>query len=77
MKTINVKEKDGVEYIFNPRYVKSVKIVHSEYNNDWCIVLNLDRSNDSVAGSTYTILCNSEKERDEKMVEIREALESI
>ena len=40
MKTIKVTEKDGTVRIFNPIHITDAKLVVSEYNKEWCIVLN-------------------------------------
>jgi hypothetical protein len=77
MKLIHTKETSGAEHYFNPMYIKSVKIVHSEYNQDWCIVLNLDGHKDNTIDSTYTILCETKEIRDKKLAEIIAAMESI
>lgn len=73
MKLIHTKEKDNTERYFNPIHVKNVKVVKSEYNQQWCIVLNLD----GVTETNYTILCISQEDLDKKLEEILEAMESI
>ena len=73
MKTIKVTDSDGVQRIFNPMYVTDVKLVASEYNKDWCIILNLSKSSDSV----YTILHSSREEAEREFEYIQECLESV
>ena len=73
MKTIKVTEKDGSVRIFNPMHVTDVKLVASEYNKDWCIILNLSKSSDSV----YTILHSSREEAEREFEYIQECLESV
>ena len=73
MKTIKVTDSDGIQRIFNPMYVTDVKLVASEYNKDWCIILNLSKSSDSV----YTILHSSREEAEREFEYIQECLESI
>ena len=74
MKTIKVTEKDGTVRIFNPMHVADVKLVVSEYNKEWCIVLNL---NYKVSSSSYTILHSSKEEAERDFEYINECLESI
>ena len=59
MKTIKVTEKDGTVRIFNPIHITDVKLVVSEYNKEWCIVLNL---NSVFRTAPYTILHSSKEE---------------
>ena len=73
MKTIKLTDSDGVQRIFNPMYVTDVKLVASEYNKDWCIILNLSKSSDSV----YTILHSSREEAEREFEYIQECLESV
>ena len=73
MKTIRVTQKDGTVRIFNPMHITDVKLVASEYNKDWCIILNLSKSSDSV----YTILHSSREEAEREFEYIQECLESI
>lgn len=73
MKTIKVTDSDGIQRIFNPMYVTDVKLVASEYNKDWCIILNLSKSSDSV----YTILHSSREEAEREFEYIQECLESV
>ena len=73
MKLINCKEENGdVKYI-NPMYVKTVKGTHSEYNNDWCIVIEID----SESSPIHTILFKSQEEYEKNFAEIINSLESI
>ncbi len=74
MKTIKVTEKDGTVRIFNPMHVTDVKLVVSEYNKEWCIVLNL---NYKASSSSYTILHSSKEEAERDFEYINECLESI
>ena len=73
MKTIKVIQKDGTVRIFNPMHITDVKLVASEYNKDWCIILNLSKSSDSV----YTILHSSREEAEREFEYIQECLESV
>ena len=73
MKTIKVTDSDGIQRIFNPMYVTDVKLVASEYNKEWCIILNLSKSSDSV----YTILHSSREEAEREFEYIQECLESV
>ena len=73
MKTIRVTQRDGTVRIFNPMHITDVKLVASEYNKDWCIILNLSKSSDSV----YTILHSSREEAEREFEYIQECLESI
>ena len=71
MKTFKVTESDGTVRIFNPRYITDVKLVVSDYNKDWCVVIFIPKR------EVYTILCNTKEEALEKMDEINSCLESI
>lgn len=73
MKTIKVIQKDGTVRIFNPMHITDVKLVASEYNKDWCIILNLSKSSDSI----YTILYTSREEAERGFEYIQECLESV
>ena len=73
MKTIKVTQKDGTVRIFNPMHMTDVKLVASEYNKDWCIVISLSKSSDS----TYTILHASREEAEKEFEYIQECLESV
>ena len=73
MKTIKVTDSDGIQRIFNPMYITDVKLVASEYNKDWCIILNLSKSSDSV----YTILHSSREEAEREFEYSQECLESV
>ena len=73
MKTIRVTQRDGTVRIFNPMHITDVKLVASEYNKDWCIILNLSKSSDSM----YTILHSSREEAEREFEYINECLESI
>ena len=75
MKIFKFTETDGTQRIFNPMYITDVKLVASEYNKDWCIVIFI---NDRATGdSTYTMLFYSKEEAQKKLDEISECLESI
>ena len=74
MKTTKVTEKDGTVRIFNPIHITDVKLVISEYNKDWCIVLHL---NSNYNGSIYTISHSSKEEAERDFEHINECLESI
>ena len=74
MKTIRVTQRDGTIRIFNPMHITDVKLVASEYNKDWCIILNLNsKSSDSI----YTILHTSREEAEREFEYIQECLESV
>ena len=73
MKTIKVAQKDGYVRILNPMYITDVKLVASEYNKDWCIILNLSKASDSM----YTILHSSREEAEREFEYIQECLESV
>lgn len=72
MKLIKNIDPDGSEITINPKYVIDVKVVHSKYNNDWCIDIN-------IFGWTkpYTILCATKEECDVKHYEILSCMESV
>ena len=74
MKTIKVTEEDGTVRIFNPIHITDAKLVASEYNKDWCIVLHL---NSNYNGSIYTIPFHSKEEAEKEFEYINECLESI
>lgn len=74
MKTIKVTEEDGTVRIFNPMYITDVKLVASEYNKDWCIILNLNSKSSS---SSYTILHSSKEEAEREFEYINDCLGSI
>lgn len=71
MKLINVNDRDGDTYIINPIHVEEVKVTRSSHNNDWCIVISVGENR------THTILCHSESEKDNHLLEINAAMESI
>lgn len=73
MKTIKVTEDDGTVRIFNPIHITDVKLVISEYNKEWCIVLKLDDR----SATYYTILHSSKEEAEKDFEHINECLESI
>ena len=74
METIKVTEKDGTVRIFNPMHITDAKLVASEYNKDWCIVLHL---NSNYNGSIYTIPFPSKEAAEKEFEYINECLESI
>ena len=74
MKTIRVNKEDGSVRIFNPMHITDVKLVISEYNKDWCIVLY---ENSEHNGSVYTIPFHSKEEAEKEFEYINECLESI
>ena len=73
MKTIRVNKEDGSVRIFNPIHITSVYLVTSEYNKDWCIVLNTSKPNTS----PYTIPFHSKEEAEKEFEYINACLESI
>ena len=77
MKLIYIKEKDGSDVFLNPMYVKKVRCVKSDYNDDWCIGIRMTADSDHLTDNTHTILCATEHEKDMKLAEIKEAMESI
>ena len=72
MKTIKVTEKDGSVRIFNPIHITDAKLVVSEDNKEWCIVLNYKSG-----ALPYTILHSSKEEAEKDFEYIKECLESI
>ena len=75
MKLIKCKEENGDIRMFNPHYVKEVRMVKSDYENDFCIVLLLDRQSSET--SVYTMLFHNEEEATRKLNYVRECMESI
>lgn len=75
MKLIKCKEENGDIHMFNPHYVKEVRMVKSDYENDFCIVLLLDRQSSET--SVYTMLFHNEEEATRKLNYVRECMESI
>ena len=73
MITIKITEKDGTVRIFNPIHITDAKFVVSEYNKDWCIVLNIDKP----STLPYTIPFHSKEEAERELEYINECLESI
>ena len=73
MKTIRVNKEDGSVRIFNPIHITDAKLVVSEYNKDWCIVLNIDKP----STLPYTIPFYSKEEAEREFEYINECLESI
>lgn len=73
METIKITEKGGTVSIFNPMYITDVKLVLSEYNKDWCIVLNIDKP----STLPYTIPFHSKEEAEKEFEYINACLESI
>ena len=73
MITIKITEKDGTVRIFNPINITDAKLVVSEYNKDWCIVLNIDKP----STLPYTIPFYSKEEAAREFEYINECLESI
>ena len=73
MKTIRVNKKDGTVRIFIPIHITDAKLVVSEYNKDWCIVLNIDKPNTL----PYTIPFHSKEEAEKEFEYINVCLESI
>ena len=73
MITIKITEKDGTVRIFNPMHITDAKLVASEYNKDWCIVLNIDKP----STLPYTIPFCSKEEAEKEFEYINECLESI
>ena len=70
MKLIYVKSTDGTEHYINPIHVDEVKVVKSDLSKDWCIAISSN-------GKIHTILCKTQKETNEKLAEIKSAMESI
>ena len=73
MITIKITEKDGTVRIFNPIHITDAKLVVSEYNKDWCIVLNIDKP----STLPCTIPFYSKEEAEREFEYINECLESI
>ena len=36
MKTIKVKDSNGVTHNYNPKYIKDIQEVENHHNNEWC-----------------------------------------
>lgn len=76
MKTIRITDKEEsinnfqVKRIINPMYVTNVKLVKSEYNNNYCVVINTTEK-------AFTLLSNTQEEALKIFDEINECLESI
>ena len=73
MKTIRVNKEDGSVRIFNPIHITSVYLVTSEYNKDWCIVLNTSKPRTL----PYTIPFHSKEEAEKEFEYINSCLESM
>ena len=73
MITIKITEKDGTVRIFNPIHITDAKLVVSEYNKDWCIVLNTSKPRTL----PYTIPFHSKEEAEREFEHINACLESI
>ena len=73
MKTIRVNKEDGSVRIFNPIHITDAKLVVSEYNKDWCIVLNIDKP----STLPYTIPFHSKEEAEKEFEYINACLESM
>ena len=73
MKTIRVNKEDGSVRIFNPIHITSVYLVTSEYNKDWCIVLNIDKP----STLPYTIPFHSKEAAEKEFEYINACLESM
>ena len=73
MITIKITEKDGTVRIFNPIHITDAKLVVSDYNKDWCIVLNIDKP----STLPYTSPFHSKEEAEREFEYINECLESI
>ena len=73
MKTIRVNKEDGSVRIFNPIHITSVYLVTSEYNKDWCIVLNIDKP----STLPYTIPFYSKEAAEKEFEYINACLESM
>ena len=73
MITIKITEKDGTVRIFNPIHITDAKLVVSEYNKDWCIVLNIDKP----STLPYTIPFHSKEEAEKEFEYINACLESM
>jgi hypothetical protein len=77
MKTIKITDREEsvnnnlqVKRIINPMYVTNVKLVKSEYNNNYCVVINTTEK-------AFTLLSNTQEEAIKIFDEINECLESI
>lgn len=63
------KKTDGEVKFINPNFVRSVKQTHSDINDDWCIIIEMDDHN------VETFLSKTEEESNCKLIEITEAME--
>jgi len=68
MKPIKFVEDDGTVQLFNPRFVTEVKAVHSEDEQNWCLVLGI--SNGNGYAYTYTKVYATETECKNKLDKI-------
>lgn len=75
MRVIRLADKSGTIHNFNPRYIKDIKIVHSEYNENWCIdiIFGDDASSNQ---PIYTVVCATEEEATAMVEEMVAAMES-
>ena len=69
MDLIFIKDEKGIRYI-NPLYVRRVKQTHSDINNKWCIVIEMDDHTEE------TILFKTEDEANRKLIDISVAMEA-
>ena len=58
MKTIKVKDSNGVTHNYNPKYIKDIQEVENHHNNEWCINIILDGEGEHI----NSILCKSKEE---------------
>jgi len=70
MKLISIKIDGEIKYI-NPHYVKTVKQTHSEYNKDWCVII------EETDNKIETVLSKTKEESNTLMTDILQAFESI
>lgn len=69
MKLIFIRDEEEIKFI-NPLYVRRVKQTHSDINDDWCIVIEMDDL------TVETILFKTEGEANRKLIDISAAMES-
>lgn len=69
MKLIFIKDEEEIKFI-NPLYVRRVKQIHSDINDDWSITIEMDDH------TVETILFKTEGEANRKLIDISVAMES-
>lgn len=73
MKTLTVKDQNGVIHHYNPQYIKDMQEVKNEYNNEWCVNLIIDDDKEPLCA----ILFKSLPEKEHFVATALTAMESI